>query len=125
MIRLCYSCKELREAVYVDPIDRCYCADCVVNVAVPIGSAVRAMQFLALTIPFQVGDRVEARTAGEFLDGVGTVVEIDMDLTHGGTPVYPMFRVVIDEKADEHSPDEGWYTECCLTRVNEPELVEQ
>jgi hypothetical protein len=40
--RLCCGCHELREIVYVDPVDRGYCAECVITL--PIGSLVRAMQ---------------------------------------------------------------------------------
>lgn len=111
-MKLCYGCKQLRDIAYVDPTDRGYCAECIPSLN--LGSVVRAMQFLSLTIPYKVGDRVRAHTAGEIYDGVGTVAEISFDLKHGGTPVYPMFRVVIDEPADEHAPDQGWYTETCL-----------
>ena len=117
--KLCFGCKELREIVYADPVDRGYCAECVQSIN--FGSVARAMQFLALTIPFKVGDRVQAYTAGELYDGVGTVTEVYFDLEHGGTPVYPSFRVVIDEPADENSPAEGLYTEICLRRVTEME----
>lgn len=114
-VRLCFGCKELREIVYVDPVDRGHCGNCVQEM--PMGSVTRAMQFLALTVPFAVDDKVEARTAGEIFDGIGTVAEVSFDLEHGGTPVYPMFRVVIDEPADEYAPSEGWYTEICLTKL--------
>jgi len=119
--KLCYGCKHIREIAHVDPLDRGYCIDCVKDM--PVGSAVRAMQFLTLTIPFLVGDRVHAYTAGEIYDGVGTVTEVSIDVEHGGTPVYPTFRVTIDQKSDDDAPDEGWYTECCLRKVTE--LVEQ
>ncbi len=114
--RLCFGCRELAEIAYVDPVDRGMCANCVAEQ--PIGSVVRAMQFLSLTIPFKVGDRVEARTAGEIYDGIGTVTEVHFDLEHGGTPIYPSFRVVIDEPADELAPEQGLYTECCLTLIS-------
>jgi hypothetical protein len=120
-VRLCFSCKNLREIAHVDPIYRGYCAECVTTM--PLGSVARAMQFLALTVPFAVGDRVEARTAGELYDGVGLVTEVSFDLAHGGTPVVPMFKVVITEKADEWAPDSVWYSECCLSRVSEREPV--
>jgi hypothetical protein len=115
MTHLCFGCHELREIVYVDPTDRGYCAECVTSL--PIGSAVRGLQFLSLTIPFKVGDRVEARTAGEIFDGVGTVTEVLFDLEHGGTPIVPMLKVVIDEPADELAPEQGCYPETCLTSV--------
>lgn len=73
--------------------------------------------FLLATVPFEVGDRVEARTAAEIFDGVGTVEEVSMSLEHGGTPVYPTFRVVIDEPAYDQAPAEAWYTEVCLSKT--------
>lgn len=119
--KLCFSCRTLQPIAYVDPVDRGYCVECVVTL--PIGSVTRAMQFLSLTIPFKVGDMVEARTAGELFDGIGHVTEVYFDLAHGGTPIIPMFRVVIDEKADELAPDAGLYSEMCLTRVHEYEAA--
>ncbi|MCF1814931.1 DUF7245 domain-containing zinc-binding protein [Mycobacterium intracellulare] len=110
---LCCSCHELREIFYVDPVDRGHCAQCVQEV--PLGSVVRAMQFLSLTIPFQVGDRVEAHTAGEIYDGIGHITEISFG--HCGTPITLMFRVVIDKKAKELTPDGGWYADHCLAKV--------
>lgn len=121
--RLCFACKEIHEIAYVDPISRGYCAGCVVNGDVNIGSTVRAMQFLSMTVPFRPGDRVEARTAGELYDGVGTVTDVYFDIKHGGTPVYPTFRVVIDEPADDDAPSEGIYTEMCLSKILEREPV--
>jgi hypothetical protein len=120
--KLCFGCKELREIAYADPVDRGYCAECVQSIN--FGSVARAMQFLSLTIPFAVGDRVQAYTGGELYDGVGTVTEIFFDLEHGGTPVYPSFRVVIDEPADENAPDEALYTEICLKKVAEMETAQ-
>ncbi|QDH91721.1 hypothetical protein SEA_PHRAPPUCCINO_45 [Mycobacterium phage Phrappuccino] len=122
-VRLCFSCKELREIVYVDPVYRGHCSACVTGPTSQVGSVVRAMQFLSATVPFQVGDRVEARTGGELYDGVGTVTEVSFDLEHGGTPVYPTFHVVIDEPADEHAPADGWYTEVCLAKLSHLEPV--
>ena len=92
--RLCFGCHELRSIAYVDPTDRGYCAECVI--ALPNGSAVRAMGFRSLTIPFKVGDRVHAYSGGELDDGIGHVAKVSFDLEHG-TPVEPTFRVVIDE----------------------------
>ena len=74
-------------------------------------------EFLALTIPFQVGDRVECRTAGRLYDGIGTVQEASTDPANYGTPVYPSFRVAITDKAYPTAPDEIWYTEACLKLV--------
>ena len=122
--KLCFGCMSIREIFYVEPsLDRGYCAQCVVDDKTPLGSMIRAMEFLSLTVPFKVGDRVEARTAGEIYDGIGTVTEVDIDFQHGGTPVYPTFTVVIDEPASEESPRVGHYTEVCLAKVNEREPV--
>ena len=110
----CYSCKRQAE-VFSGPRGLRYCNSCVNDLPSP--SVVDAMGFLFSTIPFKPGDTVEARTAGEILDGVGRVEEVSFDLLKGGTPVYPSFRVVIDEKAYPEAPDEAFYTECCLTRV--------
>lgn len=119
MTRLCFGCKELQEIAYVDAISRGYCSEC--TMSLPIGSVVRAMGFLSLTIPYKPGDRVQAYTAGELYDGVGTVTDVHYDLKHGGTPVIPMFRVIIDEPADEHAPTSGLYPEACLKRAHELE----
>jgi hypothetical protein len=77
------------------------------------------LQYLMTTVPFKEGDRVQCRTGGVIFDGVGTVQEVSFDLEHGGTLIFPMFRVSIDEPADELSPAEGWYSEICLARVKD------
>lgn len=46
---ICSSYHELRQIVYVDPIGRGYCAECLTTL--PIGSVTRAMGFLPMTIP--------------------------------------------------------------------------
>lgn len=123
---LCGVCKTFQEIAYVDDdgTDRMYCAPCLM--AEPLTTD--DWKFILLTAPwspfgppFKEGDVVEARCAGEIFDGIGTVHEIDMALAHGGTPVYPTWRVVLDTKAHDKAPDEGWYTENCLTRVNQKE----
>ena len=48
---------------------------------------------------------------------------MDMAFEHGGTPVYPTWRVVMSTKAREDALDEQWYTENCLTRVNQEEVA--
>ena len=120
---LCGICKTFQEIVYVeDGTNRTFCESCAANE--PLTSD--EWSFLLLVAPwspfgppFKSGDVVECRTAGQLYDGVGTVQEIDMDLAHGGTPVYPMWRVTIETKAYPEAPDEAWYTENCLTRVNQ------
>jgi len=115
-VDLCWSCRGYREVAWTEESTaRAFCAECIA--ALPPTSEEIAWAFVLLTIPFRPGDKVEARTAAELYDGIGTVREISMSLEHGGTPVYPTFRVVIDEKAYPSCPDEMWYTECCLTRV--------
>ena len=69
------------------------------------------------TVPFHVGDKVECRTAAALYDGIGTVEEIDIDFKMGGTPVFPAFRVRLEEKSQEDLPDELWYVENCLKLV--------
>ena len=111
---LCFSCHELHEIAYVDPIDRGYCFACTRDL--PIGSVTRAMQFLSLTIPFTVGDRVAAFTAGELYDGIGTVTGVSFD--HRVTPMYPTFGVHIDDPADDEVPENGKYIGAQLVRAD-------
>jgi len=110
--KMCYSCKALKEIVYTDSNEVDYCRECVG--AIPTPSVVRAMDFLMATIPYAAGDRVECRTGGEIFDGIGVVDGVSFDLKDGGTPVYPAFHVVLDDKAYPEAPDECWYTEVCL-----------
>lgn len=117
MIRVCMECHELSEIAYIDPLNRCYCTGCVVSSAVPIGSVYRALG-LPACIPFKVGDRVGAFAAGgQFYDGVGVVIDIDLDIHHG-FPAVPSFLVRIDHPADEDVAVEGRYLEGCLTLVS-------
>lgn len=120
---LCGVCKSFKDIVWnEDGTNRPYCQECLNQL--PLSSDEWA--FILLTAPwspfgppFKAGDVVEARTAGRVYDGVGTVHEMDMSLTHGGTPVYPTWRVVLTTKAREDALDEQWYTENCLQRVNQ------
>ncbi len=75
------------------------------------------MTFLAATIPYKVGDKVSCRSGGVIYDGVGHVVEVSFDPKDLASPVIPMFRVEMDEKAYETMPDEMWYPELLLTPV--------
>lgn len=112
-MKLCASCKQMREpAATYDELD--YCEECLPTVSSSLQPEVVGLAYLLATIPFQIGERVECRTAGELYDGIGTVQEIDIDFKMGGTPVYPAFRVELEEKSDESLPDELWYTEMCL-----------
>lgn len=114
---LCEVCKELKETAYTDPVGREYCGGCFSTLPVPTAS--RIVEYLMLTIPFQVGDRVECRTAGVLFDGVGNIDEISIEPENFGTPAYPSFHVTIDDKAYEDAPDELWYMETQLRRVED------
>jgi hypothetical protein len=116
---LCESCKELKETAYIDPVGREYCTDCFSLLPVPTAS--RILEYLMLTIPFKVGDRVECRTAGVLLDGVGTIDDISIELENYGTPTYPSFHVVIDDKAYPEAPDSLWYMESQLCKPKSDE----
>jgi hypothetical protein len=116
-VGLCETCKELKPVVYIDPVGREYCEGCFITLPVP--TATRIMDFLWRTIPFQVGDRVECRTANIVFDGVGVIDEVSIDPANYGTPVYPSFRVRITKKAYPEAPDECWYMEAQLRRVSD------
>lgn len=113
-VSLCCTCKGVRDIVYVDSIDRQYCNDCV---AFRLPSQSEAlMSFLSSTVPYQIGDVVSCKTAGIVYDGIGHVVEVSFDPKDLASPVVPMFRVAMDEKAYEQVPDEIWFSETCLER---------
>ena len=112
---LCEICRHLRPVVWTDSVGRSYCGECLAEADEPTVSPRQA--FLDATIPFQVGDRVECRTAGALYDGIGTIDQVSKELENYGTPVYPSFHVVIDEKAYPEAPDELWYMEQQLTKV--------
>lgn len=120
---LCESCKELKAVGHTDVYGREFCVDCAPMVTVS-GPPIEILSLLA-TIPFHVGDKVEARTGGTLYDGVGHIEEVNIgfdedgnvSLEKFGTPVYPSFRVVFDEKAYDEVPDEVWYMEQQLKLV--------
>jgi hypothetical protein len=114
-VSVCWFCKEIKEIVHTDEVDRGFCENCVAFLPTP--AAVRAMDFLIRTIPFRVGDRVEAWLVGEVFDGTGPIDDISIEIEHGGTPVRPAFHVVLQDKARENAPEAGWYTEGCLVRA--------
>lgn len=113
---LCTTCRLIKDIVYTDDLGLHYCANCIETA--PLPSVAKAMDFLYATVPFAVGDRVECRTGEEF-DGVGVIDGVYFDIQHGGTPVYPTFNVVLDEKSSEDIPGEGLYPENCLVRVGD------
>jgi hypothetical protein len=114
---VCYSCKRAADPAYTDPNGLAYCDRCAEDVP-GSGSVATAVRFLAATIPYRPGDRVECRTGGIVLDGTGSVDGISFTLEEGGgTPVTPVFHVTIDEPAYADAPDAAYYPECCLKRV--------
>lgn len=112
---LCEICKELKELAYTDPLGREYCTGCFS--LLPIPTATRILEYLLLTIPFKVGDKVEARTAGVLYDGIGVIEEVSIEPEKFGTPTFPSFRVVFTKKAYDDVPDEVWYMEGQLTKI--------
>jgi len=117
-IDFCSGCKAYKDIVFVEEgTDRNFCGGC--TRILPPAPEELALAFVLATIPFKPGDRVECRTGAQLYDGIGTVQEISMLLENGGTPVFPSFRVAMEEKAiqDPEVPDELWYTEVCLTKV--------
>jgi hypothetical protein len=117
----CFSCKSVHvEIAYTDDDSRGYCDKCF-GARPTIPSEFVGLLYLMYTIPFKVGDRVECRTAGYLYDGIGTVQEVSLDPANGGTPVYPAFRVQLEEKAENYLPDDLWYVENCLTLSGDPD----
>lgn len=114
---VCQGCKQLAEIVHTDSLGLGYCAQCATVIPPPPPIEILGLQFLLDNPPFDPGDRVECRTGGEIYDGVGVVQEMSYDFEHGGTLIFPAFRVAIEEPANEHSPEEAWYTEVCLKKV--------
>ncbi|QZE10428.1 hypothetical protein SEA_SCOOBYDOOBYDOO_82 [Mycobacterium phage ScoobyDoobyDoo] len=113
---LCSTCRAIKEIAYTEPeTNRTFCRECALQL--PPTTEELALLFIQLTCPFKVGDRVEARTAGTVFDGVGTVDQVSTQIINGGTPVYPSFHVVLETKEHDQAPDDAWYTEICLRRV--------
>ena len=113
---LCWNCRTYTEIAYTEQdTARAFCKPCALQL--PPTSDELAHLFLAITVPFRVGDIVEARTAGEIFDGVGEVQEIYTDLRHGATNVFPTFLVKLSTKEHELAPDEAIYTEICLRKI--------
>jgi len=113
---VCWSCRFYRDIEYTEAgTQRPFCKACALQL--PPTSEELAMLFIEVTCPFKVGDKVEARTAGEVFDGTGEVLEISTDLRHGGTRVYPSFLVRLDTKEHDLAPDQAYYTEICLKKV--------
>lgn len=114
---LCESCRELKATAYTDPVGREYCLDCFSNLPVP--TVDRIVDYLVATIPFQVGDRVECRTAGVLYDGTGTITKISLAPEDFGTPAHPSFYVEIEDRAYPEAPEGCWYMERQLRRITD------
>lgn len=112
---LCGVCKTFADIVWhEDGTDRPYCRSCLDRL--PLSSDEWALILLTapwspVGPPFKAGDVVHCRTSQGVYEGVGVVREIDIAFAHGGTPIYPTWRVEITDKADPSVPDERWYTE--------------
>lgn len=76
-----------------------------------------AAAWLMAGTPFQVGDRVRCYSGGVVYDGIGHIVEISVDPKNLASPVVPMFRVEMDEKAYPEMPNDMWYGEVLLKKV--------
>jgi hypothetical protein len=115
MTGLCQGCRRIRALSYTDQADRSYCVDC--TALLPVAQSAMMVAFLADTVPYKEGDIVSCKTGGQVFDGIGHVVEVSFSPEHLASPVVPMFRVAIDEKAYPEVPGSIWYAECCLERV--------
>lgn len=120
---LCDNCKEFKDIAYTDPVGREYCGPCFSVLAVP--TVGRMVEYLIHTIPFAVGEVVECRTAGTLYDGIGVIDEVSIEPENFGTPVYPSFHVVIKEKAYPEAPDDLWYMETQLKRVEDDVTIKK
>lgn len=127
-LEICCGCKLPRKTEYVHPeTGQPFCEGC--SLGMPISPVEWALLLLTqpgsmVGPPFLPGDRVECRHAATVYEGVGEVREISMNLERGGgTPLYPMFRVVMIDKAADTVPDESWYSEVSLTKVTQKESV--
>jgi len=110
---LCWGCRRLREVAVTDEGGRTYCVSCAPAPAP--SKAMILLDFLLSTVPFQVGDRVSCKTGAQIYDGIGRVVEVSFDPKDLASPVVPMFRVVMEEKAYPEMDDEAWYSEACMS----------
>lgn len=120
----CYSCKlPLVEDFYVHPDSgELFCMLC--SWGMPLNPQEIAMILLTqpgsvVGPPFAPGDVVECRRAAQVYEGIGVVREMSMDPEHAATPLYPMFRVELTDKANDDCPDEAWYAEVSLTKVKQ------
>lgn len=105
-------CGKGRPVKYIDNVTlRGYCAVCASSEFTSSLSV--NLQFISDLVPYEIGERVECRTMGEFYDGTGVITEMSTSLEKGGTPVHPAYRVKLD-----NDKGELWYTPVCLTRTS-------
>lgn len=114
---LCETCQELKPVYWTDAVEREYCEECVT--AMQTAAQMSPTQiFMLATIPFKVGDRVKCHTGGTLYTGIGVIDEVSTDIKDFGTPFYPSFHVVFEEKAYPTVPDAIWYMEQQLQKVS-------
>lgn len=113
---LCESCKELKPVAWTDSVGREYCQGCIEDAKQAFVPS-PTQTFMALTIPFKVGDRVECRTGGTLYTGIGVIDQVSTDLENFGTPFHPSFHVVFEQKAYPDVPDAIWYMEQQIQKV--------
>lgn len=116
MTMVCWGCKRHRDIVYTDVLARRWCQPCM-KVSTIDDHEQAGRDFLAVTVPHEVGDVVRCHLAGERYYGTGTVRLVSMEPQDGGTPVFPVFHVVFD--VDQPDPDRvsAWLCEQDLERV--------
>lgn len=113
MAMICMGCGKECVEHFDDPLTlRAYCAVCASNEKTSSRGAF--MVLLDRVLPLGTGVHVECRTAGVRYDGNGVIVGVSHELADGGTPVHPAYLVNMDDSAES-----VWYTEICLTRINE------
>lgn len=113
----CWGCKHLKPLAYTDVLARAFCPECAVLADGGGLTAQDGREFLRVTVPFEVGDHVECRLAGERYEGTGKITTVSMDYHDGGTPVMPIFHVVFDEPGRGGKPD-AWLCERDLQKVS-------
>lgn len=113
----CWGCKQRKPLALTDVLARSFCVECAVIQETGQFTAENGRRFLAVTVPYEVGDRVECRLAGERYEGTGKIVTVSMDFKDGGTPVMPIFHVVFDEPGRGGKTD-AWMCERDLTKVS-------
>lgn len=112
---ICWGCKRARPVGSPDPLGRSFCAAC--QEIGGLQGAAAGIAFLAATVPFEPGDRVDCRLAGTRYEGRGTVEKVSMDPTEGGTVINPIFRIAFDP-GSPCGKAAGWHCEGDLSKVD-------